>query len=346
MYKATNRKASAKRLSELTGMDAVYTRMPRCAYEIGDFTIERDGMVVAEDGADLTLLETLVQEGLLEPLSEATEQAQDAPESMDDDGQAEEPETRSGSQEGLQDASEHPQPMDQGNPANQDEERAESDGADQAERDTLSISLPITGHTASSLRSLIAMVYSRGNLISKATGGYFSCTEEQVEILRECITIYDVQKKVTSDLQGIVINDDTITFAGFPFSEDPDKVRAFTQLAAQMNRTAKKKRTVAKRVDETNERYSFRIWLLSLGMAGDEFKTARKVLLAPLSGSMAFKDKAMEQRFRESQRAKKKEAEKNSAHNADRQDEATASESNGAEMPDQAQQERLKEVCA
>ena len=106
MYKATNRKAAARRLSELTGMDAVYTRMPRCAYEIGGFTIERDGTVVMEDGADLSLLETLAQEGLVEripesaemsetagtsenppervTLSEAAEQAQDEPGSVDD----------------------------------------------------------------------------------------------------------------------------------------------------------------------------------------------------------------------------------------------------------------------
>lgn len=37
------RKAVAARLAEITGEASVYTRMPRCAYEVGAFVIERDG---------------------------------------------------------------------------------------------------------------------------------------------------------------------------------------------------------------------------------------------------------------------------------------------------------------
>ena len=81
---------------------------------------------------------------------------------------------------------------------------------------------------------------------------------------------------------------------------------AFTQLAAQINKAAlKRKRVVPKIVDATNEKYSMRIWLLALGMGGDEFKTARRVLLAPLSGNAAFKDAAMEQRWKEKRTAER-----------------------------------------
>ena len=73
-----------------------------------------------------------------------------------------------------------------------------------------------------------------------------------------------------------------------------------------MNMAAKEhKRIQAKPVGTTNEKYIFRIWLLSLGMGGEEFKTARRILLAPLSGSAAFKDDAMEQRWKEKQAAKR-----------------------------------------
>ena len=51
-----------------------------------------------------------------------------------------------------------------------------------------------------------------------------------------------------------------------------------------------------------------RIWLLSLGMGGDEFKTARRVLLASLSGNAAFKDAAMEQRWKEKRAGERKAA--------------------------------------
>lgn len=163
--------------------------------------------------------------------------------------------------------------------------------------DALTITLPLTGHTANSLRNLVTMVYSRGSLISKATGGHFSCPLEQVEALKDCLTVESVRERITPDLIGLTITDEAITFTGFPLSDDPEKIQAYTQLAAQMNRLAKEqKRTQAKAVDTKNEKYIFRIWLLALGMGGDEYKTTRRMLLAPLSGNAAFKDQAMEDR--------------------------------------------------
>lgn len=150
------------------------------------------------------------------------------------------------------------------------------------------------------------MIYSRGSLISKATGGRFACPLEQVDALKDCLTVESVRERITPDLIGLTITPDAITFTGFPLSDDPEKVQTFTQFAAQMNRLAKEqKHTQAKSVDTTNEKYIFRIWLLALGMGGDEFKTARRVLLAPLSGNAAFKDQAMENRWKEKQAAKR-----------------------------------------
>ena len=152
----------------------------------------------------------------------------------------------------------------------------------------------------------MTMVYSRGSLISKATGGHFSCPLEQVEALKDCLTVESARERITPDLIGLTITDNAITFSGFPLSDDPERIQVFTQLAAQMNRLAKEqKRTQAKAVDTTNEKYIFRIWLLALGMGGDEFKITRRVLLAPLTGNAAFKDQAMEQRWKEKQAAKR-----------------------------------------
>lgn len=76
------RKAVAARLAELTGERAVYTKMPRCAYEVGLFAIERDGSITASESADLAPLRTLAQEGLLEgwevPIEEKAETTTEA----------------------------------------------------------------------------------------------------------------------------------------------------------------------------------------------------------------------------------------------------------------------------
>ena len=258
------RKAAAARLAELIGERAVYTKMPRCAYEVGPFAIERDGTITVPEGADLAPVRTLAQEGLLEGWEETVEAtAEAATEAQDETTEAAAP-------------------------------------------DALTINFLLTGYTAASLRNLVTMVYSRGSLISKATGGRFDCPLEQVDALKDCLTVESVRERITPDLIGLAITDDAITFTGFPLSDDAEKIQAFTQLAAQMNRLAKEqKRTQAKVVDTTNEKYIFRIWLLALGMGGDEFKTARRVLLAPLTGNAAFKDQAMEDRWKAKQAAKR-----------------------------------------
>ena len=60
--------------------------------------------------------------------------------------------------------------------------------------------------------------------------------------------------------------------------------------------------------DALNTERKFRIELRALGMGGGEFKTARRVLLAPLSGNAAFKDAAMEQRWKEKRAGERKAA--------------------------------------
>ena len=115
--------------------------------------------------------------------------------------------------------------------------------------------------------------------------------------------------ELSSGVDGLELTDDKITFTGFPATTEPDRIQTFMQLSSAMCAMAKKqKRTLARPVNEDNERYIFRIWLLRLGMAGDEYKTARRILLEPLSGSMAFKDQAMEERFKEKQKAKRQQA--------------------------------------
>ena len=69
-----NRKAVAARLAEITGAEARYTRVPRCAYEVGAYIIEKDGSITTAEGADLQPLKILAAEGLIEPFEMPTEE--------------------------------------------------------------------------------------------------------------------------------------------------------------------------------------------------------------------------------------------------------------------------------
>ena len=62
-----NRKAPALRLAEIIGGISRYTQVPRCAYEVGPYFIEKDGTVTVPEDADLQPLTVLAEEGLLEP---------------------------------------------------------------------------------------------------------------------------------------------------------------------------------------------------------------------------------------------------------------------------------------
>jgi len=61
-----NRKDLAKRMEELTGIHPYYTRAPLYAYDIGAYTIDREGNLLVEpENADAEVLTTLLNEGLI-----------------------------------------------------------------------------------------------------------------------------------------------------------------------------------------------------------------------------------------------------------------------------------------
>lgn len=275
-----DRKEMVKRLGELTGTAPHYTRMPRCAYEIGVYTVERDGsLTVGEEAAEPGILTTLKDEGLirdaegiLEAAAEQPEQAETEP-IPDSEYESEVREEAAGQEETA--AQEGMEPLD------------------------LALSFPMGEHTGVSLRNLVNMVYSRGPLLSKASGGNFRVEKELAERLRDdaCTATVQTFLKALADymeahggMEGLQITEQQISFTGFPVPADQPHADAFLQLAAMMNAMAlSQKRIQAKEVSTDNEKYAFRIWLLRLGMNGDAYKSTRKVMMENLGGHAAFR---------------------------------------------------------
>ena len=83
----------------------------------------------------------------------------------------------------------------------------------------------------------------------------------------------------------------TIEFRAFNGNLHAGKVKAYLQFCLAVTAQAYNQRSArpTKTVSD-NEKYTFRVWLLRLGMIGDEFKTARKHLLDHLEGNIAWKD--------------------------------------------------------
>ena len=260
-----NRKAAAARLAEIIGEESRYTKMPRCAYEVGPYAIEKDGSITIAEGADLQPLQTLADDGMVEPFeAPATE------------------------------------------PAAEDETVS------------LTVEVPTKNHTGATMRNLINLLYTRADLLNKALGTGFRVDEGLTEALKDeacaqtkesllaAIAAYEDEHGKAID--GLTFTPEGITFLSLPETDDAEKLRTFTILCGMMNKQAlDQKRIQAKKVNEDNEKYALRIWLTRLGMNGPEFKEARKVLMANLTGHCAFRTPAEEAKWKARQ-AEKREA--------------------------------------
>jgi len=292
-----DRKVLVKRIEELTGQKGKYTFVPRCAYLFDGCAVEKDGTLTAEDSMDQSVIDILLAEGLIkgempetaaeeetvdEQITEAAE-GTEAEEAADEPGEA---------TEDAEDAEETTEPAD--------------DGAD-----SLIISLPLDRHTPDSLRRLLNLLFSRGKLLSKATGGTFSVDKELLDALDDAGTIMNREDFISmvqehGGVTGITFADGKLNFTGYPFSYDAEKTKALQQLTCMMNKHALEQRRIqAKVVNDTNEKYIFRIWLVRLGMDGSEYKETRRILMENLSGHTAFRTKADEEKWKARQKEKK-----------------------------------------
>lgn len=97
-----------------------------------------------------------------------------------------------------------------------------------------------------------------------------------------------------------VFSKGTIEFRLFNSTLHAGKVKAYVQLSLAISHQALiQKRAMRNKTHSSNEKYTFRTWLLRLGMIGDEFKTARTHLLKNLDGNIAWKDPAQAEKQKE-----------------------------------------------
>ena len=93
----------------------------------------------------------------------------------------------------------------------------------------------------------------------------------------------------------------TIEFRLFQFADPADgkrnglhagEMKAYIQLCLAMSQLAKMVRTASPKPQQTdNEKYAMRCWMLRLGFIGDEFATAREILLRNMEGNASWRNK-------------------------------------------------------
>ena len=354
------RKTLAKRMEELTGIHPYYTKAPLYSYDIGNYTIDRNGNLLVEpENADAELLTTLLNEGLIrggesiestddqmenteptdhleeEPVTGDTEQMTEAePEALDE----QEPEDADTAEENEPAEDESEETVELDNTAENEPDAGEPESEEQSEAEDqpeevpldLELAFPVSQHNGVTLRNLVNLLYSRGKLIGKATGGHFHVEEGLVEKLKDdsCTfaimnfinAVSDYEAEHGAALEGLKITTEKVIFTGFPTAPDHEHLTAFAQLAVLMNQQAiSQKRIQAKDVNDENEKYALRTWLLRLGMNGPDFKETRKILMENLSGHAAFRTDEEAQKFLAREKAKRDalKAAKQAAQNGD-----------------------------
>ncbi len=187
-------------------------------------------------------------------------------------------------------------------------------------------------HNANTLRNITNIMASKEDLIYKAL---------QVNVARErsyCIKVEqsfleELNRKKPKTLEDVsriwyngndgrhehyhnsryhclnlhsVFQKGTIEFRLFNGTTHAGKIKAYIQLCLAISHQALTQRCASRaKTQSTNEKYTFRTWLLRLGLIGDEFKTARLHLLEHLDGCIAWKDPQQAERQKERLRQKK-----------------------------------------
>lgn len=294
-----DRKELVSRLAEITGIRPRYTFVPRCAYIIGEYAVEKDGtLIVSEEAVDEEIIHTLQQENLIqgsgneaiprtvnEPIMverrvetvtrDTVQETQLAEESTDE---AVEPDESNHIEE-LPDTHDEP---DVPETASAEDAAEEAEADEQFEPDSFSISIPKSKLPAEAQDKLNKILESKGKLIRKALGA--------------------------SNLT-VEMDDGMVRFPWFNYIPEKEQADVFANFLNAICKMAREqKRVSAKEKPNENEKYAFRCFLLRLGFIGDEFKKDRKILLRNFEGSSAFRTQESADKAKEKLEAKKAES--------------------------------------
>lgn len=233
----SNRKPLVEAISQILDKPAVYQGAPSFSYIIGDYTVDRSGVLSYGNNIHPDFAAVLVRD--------LQEQGFVA-EKVAVDNMAEE----SVAEESVADET--------------TENVAENTATEIADApDKLTIEIPDTGFTPEVRENLKKIVASKETLLKQALG---------------------------ADDLPIIELDGKIAFPWFTLHGLEGEADAYSRLITAICNMAKnQKRVTATERPVENAKYGMRLFLIRLGFIGDEYKTARKILLRNLTGNSSWK---------------------------------------------------------
>ena len=174
-------------------------------------------------------------------------------------------------------------------------------------------------HNRQSLKNLLSIMYSKEDILFKAlkVDPYRIndfCQKVREPMLKEARKLSSDETKNLTALESIWYEGDvrshqhynwtryyalnlhsvfyrgTVEWRCFNSTLHAGKVAAYVNLSLAMSAQAINQRsTVMRKTHSDNELFTFRVWLVRLGLNGDEFKNTRNHLLANLEGDRAWR---------------------------------------------------------
>lgn len=161
------------------------------------------------------------------------------------------------------------------------------------------IAITMDGHTGITLRNLINMIYSKQELIIKSLGisgdiinedFVKGINEAKIHTLEEFKREADNTGKENCKGIDFDFENKKISFKFMNEETDEKILEAYIQFIELLNQSAKELKHASAKISVTdNPKFTFRVFLIRLGMVGDEYKTTRKILLKNLEGNAAFR---------------------------------------------------------
>ena len=202
-----------------------------------------------------------------------------------------------------------------------------------AEASYTGIRIPVGGLETQGIINLMNMLHAKRILINKAVGqDGFSVSDSLITDL-EAGTFQNAREVIDfignhgSSNTGFAFLEDTILFTGFPYTEEPAAVKAYTVLASKMVQSAgMQKRISPKPTIEENEKYYMRSWMVRIGLGGKDTKEERTFLLSGLKGHTAFRTPADEEKWKANRKATRAAAKEAAEETVTEVEEETAEE--------------------
>jgi len=134
------------------------------------------------------------------------------------------------------------------------------------------------GFSDEALENLRKIIASKSALFKKALG-----TDNDLPFNKDA-------QSGDADYLSFDVIEDKLCFPWFTVTGADGETDAYTRFILALCEMAKKqKRVTAKEHDIENEKFAMRVFLIRLGFIGDEYKTARKILLRNLTGNSSWK---------------------------------------------------------